>query len=216
MKPAATSLIIDLHYLPSVHYFAKLIQYPKVRIEQYENYSKGSYRNRAVIASTQGPLRLSIPLRKGKNERQAIRDVQIAYDQPWPSQHWTAIRSAYGNSPYFEHYADYLQPLFQNKTASLFDFNLQLLHRLIQLLQIEVDLGFTDAYHKSYPEEVADFRHLISPKHVPSNVDPHFSPSPYAQVFQEKTGFLPNLSVIDLLFCTGPASHSLLELSIKT
>ncbi|MEM9823060.1 MAG: WbqC family protein, partial [Bacteroidota bacterium] len=202
----------ELHYLPNLQYFSKLIHHDQVCLEQWENYRKGSYRNRCYIAGANGPLRLSIPLKKGKNEQQSIREVQIAYEEPWASHHWTSIRSAYGNAPFFDHYAEQLQPIFAKQWTYLFDFNWQLLEAICSIIGIAIDkLQTTSTYDKTVPSPLLDFRNGIHPKAHLRKADPHFENKKYPQVFEEKTGFLPNLSILDLLFCTGPQTLLLLE-----
>lgn len=207
-------ILFELHYLPSIQYFVKIIQFEQVMIEQCENYVKSSYRNRCHILSANGLQRLSIPLRSGKNERQNIQQVQISYDEPWPTQHWNAIRSAYGNSPFFEFYADSIQAIFQQKHTTLFAFNLALLTELLELIGLEQDLLFTPSYQTNPDQQVLDFRNAIHPKSHRALPDPAFQAIPYPQVFAEKTGFIPNLSILDLLFCTGPQTIEYLERSI--
>lgn len=206
-----TAVLLELQYLPCVQYFSKLAHYPVVYIEAEENYQKGSYRNRCHIAGANGLLRLSIPLKQGKNEQQNIREVEIAYKEPWQSQHWNSIRSAYGNAPYFEFYAGQLKPHFEEKPAFLFDFSYGLLQTLLELLQLDASLRLTDAYEKETPKSLLDLRNAIHPKKHRRRADTHFTPAPYPQVFLEKHGFLPNLSILDLLFCTGPQAPLILE-----
>ena len=109
------SLIIEVQYFPPIEYFKQLFQFPHVVIEAHENYQKGSYRNRCHIANSTGIQVLSVPLRKGKNAKQPIREVAIAYDMDWQKQHWQSIRTAYGSAPFWEHYASQLEPLFFKK-----------------------------------------------------------------------------------------------------
>ncbi len=206
-----TAILFELHYLPCIRYFSTLAHYPEVYIEQQENYQKGSYRNRCHIAGANGLLRLSIPLKQGKNEQQAIREVEIAYKEPWQSQHWNSIRSAYGKAPYFEFYAGQLRPHFERKPTFLFDFSFGLLQALLELLQLDVSLLLTDTYEKETPEDVLDLRNSIHPKKQRCQPAPKFTPATYPQVFLEKHGFLPNLSILDLLFCTGPQAPLILE-----
>lgn len=210
----ANEIILELHYLPPIQYFTKFILYPNVGLEQWENYSKGSYRNRAHIAGVNGLLRLSIPLLKGKNEQQNIRAVEIAYHESWQAQHWTSIRSAYGNAPYFEHYCDFLFPFYKKKYQFLFDWNLNLLKCILDLLEINANFKLTSNFQKSYPDHVYDARNSIFPKKHRQKQDPFFKVMEYAQVFVEKNGFIPNLSILDLLFCCGPQSILILESSI--
>ena len=105
------AILLELQYLPPIQYFTKFFQHENVVIEQYEHYIKRSYRNRCHIATSHGIQRLSIPLKKGKNEQQSIRKVQIAYGESWQKNHWSAILAAYSNAPFFEHYEEYFHEL---------------------------------------------------------------------------------------------------------
>lgn len=205
------SIIIELQYLPPIQFFSKLVTYPVVHIEYAENYRKGSYRNRCHIAGSNGLLRLSIPLKKGKNEKQPIQSVQIAHDSPWRSQHWQSIRSAYGNAPFFEYYAETIQPFYKKKYDFLYEFNWDLLQCLIQLIGINTTLSKTSHYEENPLPPIQDLRNAIHPKAKYHRPDPNFKIQHYGQVFQEKSGFLPNLSILDLLFCTGPQAVLILE-----
>jgi len=178
-------------------------------IEQCENYSKGSYRNRCHIIGANGVMPLSIPLLKGKNSQMPIREVQISYTNNWQKQHWQSIRSAYGNAPFFEFYADELQPLFEEKTELLFDFNLNLVKTIARLVGLDDHLIFTSSYEAS--GDFQDFRKGISPKEKHQVPDSGFQAKPYGQVFLEKHDFIPNMSILDLLFCTGPEAVYFLE-----
>jgi len=204
-------ILLEIQYLAPIQYYSKLCSGQAVYIEQHEHYIKHSYRNRCHIAGSHGLLRLSIPLQKGKHEGQSIRDVRIAYSQKWQHQHWEAIRSGYGRAPFFEHYADELLPFFEKKYDFLFDFNFELTNCLLELLGLDADIQLTDTYEKQAPADILDFRSGIHPKPHRQKNDPDFTPVPYAQVFAEKHGFLPNLSIIDLLFCTGPGAVLILE-----
>jgi WbqC-like protein family len=205
------SLLIELHYLPCVQYFAKLVQHEDTWIEQKEHYSKGSYRNRCYIAGANGVQLLSIPLVKGKNEQQPIRDTRIAYDMPWQIQHWRTIQSAYGNSPYFEYYEDGLAAFYRKKYDFLFDFNYDLLLWLTAKLQLELSIRLTEAYQNVAEPGIEDWRNGIHPKPQRQRVDPVFKPAYYPQPFEERHGFLSNLSILDLIFCTGPQAGMILE-----
>jgi hypothetical protein len=206
--------LLSLHYLPNIQYFSKFLLHDKVWIEQQEHYQKGSYRNRLQIAAANGPLRLSIPLVKGKHRQQNIREVRIAHHELWPQQHWQSIQSAYGNAPFFEHYSDILQPFFSKKYTFLFDFNLELLQSLLSLIGLPTPFKLTSEYLPEVPSTTTDYRSLISPKKDPIQTDPTFKNVKYVQVFEEKHGFLPNLSILDVLFCKGPETIILLEQSI--
>ena len=194
MTSKQTPILLELQYLPPIQYFTKLYHHT-VYLEQHENYRKGTYRNRCHIASANGLLRLSIPLQKGKNQRQPIQNVRIAYDQPWQSQHWSSIQSAYGNAPFFEYYVDELQPFFKKKYEFLWDWNLDLLKKLVELTGLEEGFQYTDQFYKVPPLGWLDSRNKINPKLKVQN----FETYPYRQVFEEKHGFIPNLSILDLL-----------------
>jgi len=207
----ATTIILEAQYLPSIQYFSKFVQYDNVCIEKHEHYSKGSYRNRCHLASANGLLRLSIPLKKGKNEQQPITEVQIAYDENWPVQHWQGIRSAYGKAPFFEFYGEELQSILYSKPTFLFDLNLRLLDWLLENIQFPRTYEVTSAYQNNYEKPIIDFRNGIFPKKSRQKEDPTFKTAKYSQVFEEKVGFLPNLSVLDLLFCTGNEAGVVIE-----
>lgn len=207
--------LLELHYLPCIQYISKFCLHPNIWIEQHEHYQKGSYRNRTHIASANGLLRLSVPLIKGKHEQQNIRDVRIAYHEPWAAQHWHSIQTAYGNAPFFEYYSEYLKSVFEKKPAFLFDLNLELLKILLDLLSIDQQINLSPEFYKDVPRDWKDYRGAISPKNEQTTSDPIFKEVKYVQVFEEKHGFIPNLSILDLLFCTGPGAAMLLEASIN-
>ncbi|MEL7121009.1 MAG: WbqC family protein [Bacteroidota bacterium] len=209
------NILLELHYLPNIQYFSKIIAADKVWIEAHENYQKRSYRNRTEIASANGLLRLSIPLQKGKNEQQSIRDVKIAYEETWQSQHWHAIQSAYRNAPYFDFYADELKVFYKEKTTFLFEYNWKLLELMLGFVDPSKELIPTDQYQKQIHPSTIDFRNKINPRKPQFSEDPSFNPARYVQVFEDKHGFLPNLSILDLLFCMGPSAILILEQSIQ-
>jgi len=159
------TILLDLQYLPCLQYWTKFIQYKTVLLEQHENFVKSSYRNRCHIAGVNGLLRLSIPLAKGKNEQQNIRQVTLSNQDHWRSRHWHSIRSAYGNAPYWEYYADQFEPYFKTKSTNLFDFNYQLFQTIYQLLGLTAEVQLTAEYQStpSY-DQVLDFRAGIHPK----------------------------------------------------
>ncbi|MBK7873195.1 MAG: WbqC family protein [Saprospiraceae bacterium] len=206
-------ILLELQYFPPVQYFTKLLHYDTIYIEAQEHYQKGSYRNRCEIAGANGILRLSIPLEKGKNEQQSIQEVRIAYHEPWQAHHWESIQSAYGNAPFFLHYADNIQPFYEKHYTLLWDWNWDLLKTIAQLVGIQSDIKFTNEYQKIAPPEMLDIRNAIHPKAHRRQHDNCFKAIRYPQVFEEKHGFLPNLSILDLLFCTGPEALSILHSS---
>ncbi len=203
--------ILSTAYLGPVQYFTKFLVYDKIWIEAEENYQKQSYRNRCEILTSNGKLALSIPVTKDKPKTKT-KDIRIDYSVDWQKDHWNAIESAYSASPFFEFFVDDFLPFFQQKYTFLLDFNTRLLEMLLNHLEIDVKIEFTDNFeHK--PEGFVDLRNTIHPK--VSVKDPEFSPYPYYQVFYDRFEFVPNLSIIDLLFCEGPNAENILVKSIR-
>ncbi len=212
--PNDESLLMELHFLPNIRYMTQFLLYPTVILEGCENYVKGSYRNRCYIAAANGPLLLSVPLRKGKNEQQPIREVRIANDTGWQRQHWISLQSAYGNTPFFDHYADELKPFFEETYPFLFDLNKALLQWLLQKLHLESSLSLTSQYEHHPRPPLTDLRNHIHPKKHRRTEDSRFQPAYYPQAFEDRHGFLPNLSILDLIFCMGPEGRNVLEESV--
>jgi WbqC-like protein family len=198
--------IMPLHYLPNIEYLTKFVEYKAIAIEDSENYQKGSFRNRCYIATSLGATPLSIPLKKGKNNGQTIRDVAISYDVDWQRQHWQSIKTAYGSAPFWLFYAPVFEKFYQKQYNFLFDFNYEILDTLLSILKIkkEVELSFTGAYEVENTEG-PDFRHAFQLK----NKD--FVGKKYAQLFEDRVGFLPNMSALDLVMCCGNQSLEVLK-----
>lgn len=211
-----SKILLELQYLAPVQYYTKFLLYPEVCIEQMENYTKGSFRNRTQVITANGLLCLSIPLVKGKHQQKDIRAVQIDYSQDWQQVHWRSIRTAYGRAPYFDYYAESLIQFYEKKYDLLFDFCIDLQNFILNALKLEPALQFTDAFHAEYGEEFLDFRNKIKPKNYVNAAewDEHFQSTYYPQVFEDRHGFVSNLSILDLLFCTGPEAIIYLQQSI--
>jgi hypothetical protein len=188
-------------YLAPVEYYVVLANAGLVMLEQYEYYQKQSYRNRCTIASSGGPMPLSIPVEKPSGEKCLIRDVRISSHGNWQKQHWKSIESAYNSSPFFEYYVDDLIPFFEKKFDFLWDFNQSLMMKMIELLDIQPNFMLSESYC-SERNDATDLRDLIHPKR--SQVLTYLPP--YYQVFESRNGFSPNLSIIDLLFNMGNES----------
>jgi len=213
-----TEVLLSTAYLAPIQYFTKLVSYQQIYIEYCESYLKQSYRNRAVILAANGQLQLSIPVADGPRAKGPIKDLKLSYDQPWQLMHWRGISSAYNSSPFFEYYADDLAPFFHNKKWKyLFDFNLEIQNAILKAINLDVAIKPTLDYYPQgeAPETTDDFRYTIHPKQQKQEADPHFFPTPYTQVFNEKWGFVPNLSILDLLFSEGPETISLLRSCIR-
>jgi hypothetical protein len=217
MEQGNKRVLLSSAYLAPVQYFTKLIRYDEVWIELYEHYIKQSYRNRCTILTANGPQSLSVPVTEGSNSKRLIRDVVISYDHPWQKLHWRALLAAYNNAPFFEYYADSLAPFYQVKRWKyLTDFNQEILSVVLKELNLKCDFQVTDTF--LLPDGILstdDFRYTIDPKPGRRKEDVHFVPVAYMQVFQEKFGFTPNLSILDLLFNEGPMAAEVLRKSLR-
>lgn len=202
-------------YLAPVEYYTKLLAYDRVCIEQHDHYIKQTYRNRCTIAAPDGELALSIPTVKPASLKCPMCDIRISDHGNWRHLHWNAIESAYNHTPFFEYYKDDFRPFYEKKYEFLADFNEELCHLVCSLIDIQPVMERTSEYKTGFAPGEADFRECIHPKKDFSLEDPDFSPQSYYQVFQERLGFLPNLSIIDLLFNMGPESLLVLQQSNK-
>ena len=206
-------VVLSTAYFPPVQYISKFLA-GSVTIEAHESYLKQSYRNRCSILAANGPMALSVPVVKWHGERMPIAEVQLDYDKPWQKIHFKSIESAYKNSPFYDYYIDDFMPFFENRYERLFDFNQRILEVILQSLSIAPNIGYTSDYDKVIENKI-DLRYAISPKESQQQPDPHFAPVEYYQVFADRYGFTPNLSILDLLFNEGPMAKSILEQSIK-
>lgn len=198
----AQGLLLPAFYLPNISYFQAIKRHNgPIELERFEHFPKQTFRNRTRIATAGGALTLTVPIQHGRKDRVAVKDIRINYDHPWQRLHWLSMQTAYRSSAYFEFYEDDLRPFYQKHFTYLFDFHLQQLQLILKLLKIDRDIQFTDAYHPEVGQGV-DYRNQLHPKR-PSLLE---NQPPYYQLFQEKHGFLPDLSIVDLLFNQGPES----------
>ena len=189
-------------YLAPVEYYSAMAKADIVFLEHCEFYEKQSYRNRCNIAGANGPLALTIPVEKSKGSRMLTRDVRISEHSDWQLQHWRSIESAYNSTPFFEYYKDDLIPFYEKNWTFLWDFNTEIQTKLLELLDLQVDIQLTKEYKVDFDENVQDVRNSIHPKKE-TEVG---SFRTYYQVFEQRFGFIPNLSSIDLLFNMGNES----------
>lgn len=189
--------ILPLAYMPSVEYVARLLREECV-IDVGENYVKRSERNRAYILSANKVMPLTVNVVGGNRPRYPMREVEIDYSKRWQHQHWVSILSAYKSSPYFDHYAPYLEPFYRREWRYLVDYNRELLEVLLRLLGAKCELPLSEQYVEAQESDL-DLR----PKHREGST---FVAEPYFQNFSERMPFQPNLSVLDLLLCEGPAA----------
>lgn len=197
-------ILLSSAYLAPIQYYTKLQQCNGTAyIEACDNYSKQTYRNRCIIVDANGPLALTIPTEKTAEGKCLMRDIRISDHGNWRHRHWNALEAAYRHTPFFLYYEDDLRPFYEKKYEYLYDFNFELTHLMCQLIGINTPLQRTTEYGSSSP--TLDLRECIHPKHA-WNTDAAFTPKEYYQVFKEKHGFMPNMSIADLLFNMGPES----------
>lgn len=193
-------------YNPPAAFFWHAVRSESIQLEAHENYIKQSYRNRCHVLTAHGVQPLSVPVLRGNSKiKTPIQEIEIDYSQKWQLVHWRTIQAAYGRAPYFEFYSDYLQAIYEQQHKFLFELNVDLLKLYLKLLKLNKPLNFTQDYQVQVPENVLDLRNRIHPKISTDNL--HVNP--YTQVFGKQ--FVPELSIIDLLFTQGPASLSYLQ-----
>ncbi|MDJ0365616.1 WbqC family protein [Hymenobacter sp. H14-R3] len=208
-------VLTELHYLPSIAYFQQLLTADALLLDAHEHYHKQTYRNRALLLTAQGPQPLTVPVLDGaRAAKVCTSDIEIDYRQNWRHRHLRTMQTAYGASPYFSYYVDYLQDIYGQKPARLWDLNLALLHLLLRCLHWPLPIELTTEYltpSLSHPftNSLLDKRDFLTPKGDANGAGPD-SPSyrPYPQVFG--TAFVPGMSMLDLLFMQGPAAGQFL------
>ena len=201
------TVLLSTTYFGPIQWYQKLYRAEHVEIEQWESFQKQTFRNRCLIATSNGVQALTVPVEHGDSP--LIKDLRLSDHGNWRHLHWNALQSAYGESPFFE------RPRVSASAGMkhwefLLDFNEEIRQKICELIDIHPSVSYTKEYIPeesllaSYPIPFASYRTAISPKHPQD--DPEFTPKRYYQVYQEKHGFLPNLSILDLLFNMGPES----------
>lgn len=202
--------LIHPTYFPSVAQFHLLVSEP-CTMEVSDNYQKQTYRNRAYIYGANGKQLLTVPIQHvgGETGRQLFKDVRVDNSVSWQKIHWKTLETAYRTSPYFEYYEDEIQWFFKQKFDFLLDLNFASIEVICRCMQIDIQWDKTIEYQEKY-EDLEDFRYLTSAKKAYE-----IQQESYYQIFSDKHGFLPNLSVLDLLFHEGTHSESYLIDSVK-
>ena len=209
--PLAGGALLCSAYFAPIQWWQKVYRHQSVYIEGCDHFVKQTYRNRCTIAAPDGELALPIPTVKPNTLKCPMRDIRISDHGNWRHLHWNAIESAYNHTPFFEYYKDDFRPFYEKKYEFLADFNEELCRLICSLIDIQPDMERTSEYRTEFTLDETDFRESIHPKKDFTLEDTAFSPQPYYQVFQERLGFLPNLSIIDLLFNMGPESLLVLK-----
>lgn len=204
-------IVLSTAYLGSIQYFSKLAYFKSVSIEQYDSYQKQTYRNRCRVLGGNGPLDLVIPVVKQHGMKTLVKDVQLDYSTRWQDVHWRTIVSAYNNSPFFEYYRHEFEPIYARQWKYLIDMNQHLNRLLLELLELSTHVELTGGY--VHQPSGLDYREMIVPRNEAA--DPHYKVQAYTQTFHERFGFVPHLSVIDLLFNKGSEARDLLENSYQ-
>jgi hypothetical protein len=195
--------VVSTAYLPPIRYFEVLLNNDLIYVEKFETYPKQTYRNRCEIYSANGLLSLSIPIIKPNGNRTSISEVKIDNSVKWRGEHWRAIVSSYRNSAYFEFLMDYFEPFYQKNWNFLWDYNLDMLNVILNILNLNIEIRETESFIKDYSDDIIDNRNTLNPKQRELNTSEHNYYSSYFQVFGIKNGFIPNLSIIDLLSNCG-------------
>lgn len=189
-------LLMAVHYMPCVDFYAVAIKHHKITFEVMETFPKQTYRNRCHIYSANGSLTLSIPLNKKNNT--ITKDVKIDHSENWRMKHWRAIQSAYSNTAFFLYFQDYFEEVFLKKNDFLLDWNITLFEMINNLLKQSLPYNLTTDFIRE-SSETTDYREKIHPKQKPLlSIYPE-----YFQPFAQKHGFIHNLSIIDALFNLG-------------
>jgi hypothetical protein len=209
------NILLSTAYFAPVQYFCALASCSRAFVEAHERYLKQTYRTRCRILGANGVLSLSVPVEKVHGEKMLIRDVRIDYTLPWQRVHWRSLVSAYSSSPFFLHYADEVEPFFRQRETFLFDLNMKITSLMCELVGIRSEMLLTNAYRRA-ESGTLDLREAISPK---KDAWPReggaFAAEKYYQVFSRKFGFVPNLSILDLLFNEGTQALTVLRSSAQ-
>jgi WbqC-like protein family len=202
------NVIVEYQYFTPSILFKALCAATHFRFEQYENFQKMSFRNRCMIAGAGGSVLLSIPLRDGRNQKSLTKDVLIDNRVSWQASHWKTIVSCYNRSPWFEYYRDELSELYKTRFEFLIDWNLACFNWIVSKLEFNIPVSLTEEWKEKYDHGIYDdWRNRLTPNSILTRFPDALR---YRQVFEDRIGFIPHLSVLDLLFCEGKNARHLL------
>lgn len=189
------SLILPT-YFPSISHFAVIAQSDNITFEMEDNFQKQTNRNRTYIYSPNGIQLLNIPIKHSRETHQKTKDVMIENEFDWQKQHFKSFEAAYRSSPFFEFFEDDIRPFFEKQHTFLMDLNLEAFDIVLKCLRMKIEFSKTEEYFHE-PINMTDFRHLVNGKKDVNSFEK------YTQVFDDKHGFINNLSILDLLFNEG-------------
>lgn len=198
--------ILDCEYFACIDWYQKYISTPNVLIEQYEHFERKSFRNRCEVAGPNGKITLSIPLERGRNQRTIMKDVKVCNDEKWLLLHWKTICTSYRRSPFFEYYEEQLQSFFEKDFTYLMDVNLHSLELINALLKQVNTYQLSEKYQKELEIDTYDGRKSFLPQNDTTNHS-----LKYIQIFEERNSFMPNLSILDMVFSCGNQTNKLLS-----
>jgi len=197
-KEITMKIIIHPTYFPDINFFSHLIKSNNILFEINDNYQKQTLRNRSSIYGSNGKLKLIIPVKFSSSKKEKLKDIRICYNTNWQKIHLKSIQTAYRSSPYFEFFQDYFFEIFEKKEKFLIDINLKSIDIIYDILELNFNYKLTSDYKTNY-NMLIDKRELSKK----SKAELNNLIKPYHQVFEENHGFIPNLSIIDLIFNHG-------------
>lgn len=200
-----STLLVDFQYFGNISYYKWLLNSTNIILDQYENFQKMSFHNRCTISGANGVINLSVPVEGGRTQKTIFKEVRISNSENWQRDHWRSILSSYNRSPWFEYYHDELAELYKTPSTLLMDWDLACLKWSFKCLKADIRISYPEVYKNQYEEkEIVDIRGKITPRDPGYSVDKNDQKEiVYKQVFEDRTGFIPNLSILDLLFCEG-------------
>lgn len=198
-------LLIDYQYFGTVNYYKILFEFKYIEFEEYERYQKGSYRNRTSIPGANGLINLSVPLQNGRDQRSLFKDIKIAYKENWVLQHTRALDACYKRAPFYEYYRDSLFTILASQEEYLIHLDKNLMQWVLKMMKAQLEISYSSSYQVHVEEGVRDARNVFLPNQKIALNDV----VKYAQVFEDRNGFQPNMSILDLLFCCGPSATGL-------
>lgn len=205
-----STILIEPHYMPSIAFFSKALSFDTILLEQNAYYQKQTYRNRCYVLGANKVEMLTVPVVDG-NKKILLKDIKIDNASRWQQIHWRTITAAYQKAPYFEFFADYFQPFYNKKYDTLLEYNMDILTTCLKMMRTSKTICLTENYENKPETHIFDARGVISPKDT-LQLNDFFKPIAYYQNFGNE--FVPNLSILDLFFCKGTESLSIIQKSV--